>query len=194
MSGQVVGYVRVSSIDQNPARQLDGVEIDKKFLDKCSGSTTNRPALKDAMEYLREGDRLVVHALDRLGRNLRDLVNIVEHLVSKGVSVEFKKENLIFNGDDSPMSKLLLHIFGGVAEFELSLAKERQREGQQKAKAMGKKIGRHKSLTLDHARQAKTLRATGLSMQKVADEMKISRKSVYNLMNELKASNKAEEV
>jgi DNA invertase Pin-like site-specific DNA recombinase len=129
MNGQKIGYKRVSTIDQNTARQLDGVSLDKLFEDKASGKDTNRPELQAALSYCREGDTLVVHSMDRLARSLVDLRGMVTKLTGRGVAVEFVKENLRFNGDDSPMAILLLSLLGAVAEFERSLILERQREG-----------------------------------------------------------------
>jgi len=90
--GQRVGYLRVSTVDQNTDRQLDGIALDKVFTDKASGKDTNRPELTRALEYVREGDILVVHSMDRLARNLEDLRRIVRELTGRGVRVEFVKE------------------------------------------------------------------------------------------------------
>ena len=127
--GQTVGYVRVSSIDQKEARQLEGLTVDKVFTDKASGEDTNRPQLERALEFLREGDTLVVHSMDRLARNLDDLRRIVLTLTAKAVRVQFLKKSLTFIGEDSPMSNLMLSIMGAFAQFQRELIKERQREG-----------------------------------------------------------------
>ena len=142
-----VGYIRVSTLDQNTERQLDGQELDKVFTDKASGKDTKRPQLQAALDYLREGDSLVVHSMDRLARNLDDLRRIVLGLTSKGVLVEFVKERLTFTGEDSAMSQLLLSVMGAFAEFERSLIRERQREGIALAKKAGVYKGRKPSLT-----------------------------------------------
>src|SRR6266567_84011 len=118
MKGHRIGYIRVSSISQNTERQLDGVDLDKVYTDKVSGKDTNRPALTEMLGFVREGDHILVHSLDRLGRNLDDLRKIVKQLTSKGITIEFKKENLCFSGDDSPMATLLLSVMGAFAEFE----------------------------------------------------------------------------
>jgi DNA invertase Pin-like site-specific DNA recombinase len=97
---QRVGYIRVSTLDQNTIRQLEGVTLDKTFTDKASGKDTHRPALVAALEYVREGDVLVVHSLDRLARNLEDLLGLVRKLTERGVTVEFISERLTFSGDD----------------------------------------------------------------------------------------------
>src|SRR3984885_4474942 len=133
--GERVGYQRVSTIDQNVGRQLDAATGNKLFIDKASGKDIHRPELARALDYVRAGDTLVVHSMDRLARNLEDLRRIVRELTAKGVKVEFAKENLTFAGDDSPMNTLLLSMLGAVAEFERSMILERQREGIAIAKA-----------------------------------------------------------
>jgi len=95
-SGKRIGYVRVSSVDQNDARQLEGLVVDKTFADKASGKDTNRPQLQAMFEFVREGDHIYVHSMDRLSRSLRDLQEVVERLTSKGISVTFVKETLTF--------------------------------------------------------------------------------------------------
>src|SRR5271167_1807931 len=92
--GKRVGYIRVSSVDQNTERQLEGVELDKTFTDKASGKDVNRPQLQAALEYLRDGDVLVIHSMDRLARNLRDLQNLVAELNARNIAVAFVKEHL----------------------------------------------------------------------------------------------------
>jgi DNA invertase Pin-like site-specific DNA recombinase len=95
-SGKRIGYLRVSSVDQNEARQLDGIQLDKVFTDKASGKDVNRPQLAAMLEFVREGDQIFVHSMDRLSRSLRDLQEVVEKLTAKGITINFKKENLTF--------------------------------------------------------------------------------------------------
>jgi DNA invertase Pin-like site-specific DNA recombinase len=178
--GQRVGYQRVSTIDQNTERQLDGVEVDKVFTDKASGKDTNRPQLACALEYVREDDTLVVHSMDRLARNLEDLRRIVRELTSSGVKVEFVNESLTFAGDDSPMNTLLLSMLGAVAEFERSMIIERQREGIAIAKAAGKYKGRQASLSQMQAGELRERLAKGESVTALATEYGVSRQTVYN--------------
>jgi DNA invertase Pin-like site-specific DNA recombinase len=142
MNGQRVGYKRVSTVDQNSARQLDGVLIDKCFEDKASGKDMRRPQLQAAVSYCREGDTLICHSMDRLARNCNQLLDIVGDLTKRGVAVEFVKENLTFTGEDSPIAMLLLTLIGAVAQFERSIILERQREGIALARAAGKYKGR----------------------------------------------------
>ena len=127
MQGQRIGYVRVSSYDQNPERQLDQVEIGKLFTDKASGKDTQRPQLEAMLGFVREGDTVVVHSMDRLARNLDDLRRLVQKLTQRGVRIEFLKEGLVFTGEDSPMANLMLSVMGAFAEFERALIREQQR-------------------------------------------------------------------
>ena len=118
MNGKNIGYIRVSSIDQNTARQLEGVTLDKTFIDTCSGKDTRRPGLMACLDYVREGDTLHVHSIDRLARNLQDLLHIIESLKQRAVAVVFHKEGLTFSGKEAPFQKLQLQIIGAVAQFE----------------------------------------------------------------------------
>ena len=178
--GQVVGYRRVSSVDQNEARQLEGLTLDKVFTDKASGKDTKRPQLERALEFLREGDVLVIHSMDRLARNLDDLRSIVMKLTKRGVSVQFLKESLTFTGEDSAMATLLLSVMGAFAEFERSLIKERQREGIALAKKKGEVyLGRKPSLDAERADQLRQRAGAGENKAALAREFKISRAALY---------------
>ena len=179
MNGHRIGYVRVSSTDQNTARQLEGVPLDKVFTDHCSGKDMNRPQLALCLEFLREGDTLVVWSMDRLARNLSDLLKMVEDLTRRGIVVEFVKEHLSFTGDDSPMSMLMLSIMGGVAAFERAMIRERQAEGIKIAKAEGKYKGRKRSLSPAQVAELQTRLAAGESKSGIATALNISRETVY---------------
>jgi len=180
MSGKRIGYVRVSSLEQNTERQLDGVQLDKVFTDKASGKDTKRPQLQAALDYVRDGDTLIVHSMDRLARNTEDLLRMVRELTAKHVSVEFVKERLTFSGHgDDPMAHLMMTMLGGFAQFERSLIRERQREGIELAKAKGVYRGRKPSLT---GAQVETLRqrvAAGEKKAVVARDFGISRETLY---------------
>lgn len=179
-TGKRVGYKRVSTLDQSAERQLIGEELDKVFEDKVSGKDTNRPQLQRMLEYVREGDVLVVHSLDRLARNLVDLRQLVDGLIARGVTVEFVKERLIFTGEDSAMSRLLLSVMGAFAEFERSLIRERQREGVAIAKAKGDVYkGRKPSLTPDRAAELRQRVKAGVNKAALAREFGISRAALY---------------
>ncbi len=147
--GQVIGYRRVSSLDQNTARQLDGLELDEVFEDKVSGKSMERPALLAMIKHARKGDTVVVHSMDRLARNLGDLKAIVSQLVTKGAQVRFEKENLVFSGKADAMAELMLNLMGAFAEFERSMIKSRQMEGIAIRKAAGgyAGVGRKREIT-----------------------------------------------
>lgn len=179
ITGQNVGYVRVSTVVQNTARQLDGVQLDKVFEDKASGKNNDRPQLAACLSHLREGDTLHVHSMDRLCRNIDDLRRIVKDLTGRGVVVKFHKEGLSFTGEDSPMSNLLLSMLGAVAEFERSINLERQREGIAIAKSEGKYKGRKPSLTADRIVELRHRAAGGAKKTALAREFGVSRETVY---------------
>lgn len=177
--GQRIGYIRVSSVDQNTERQLDGVQIDRCFTDKASGKDTQRPQLEALVEFVREGDTVVVHSMDRLARNLDDLRKLVQSLTRRGIKVEFMKESLIFSGEDSPMAMLLLSMLGAVAEFERSLIKERQREGIAIAKAKGVYRGRKPALNAEQVQKLRNRIVLGDKKAVIAREFSISRETLY---------------
>ena len=182
MLGQHVGYIRVSSLDQNEERQLEGVELDKTFTDKASGKDTKRPQLETLMSFVRSGDTVVVHSMDRLARNLDDLRRIVQTLTGKGVRIEFMKEHLMFTGEDSPMANLMLSVMGAFAEFERALIRERQLEGIALAKKRGAYKGRKKSLSEAEIAKLREQLAAGVSKVKVAREFGISRETLYQYL------------
>jgi DNA invertase Pin-like site-specific DNA recombinase len=179
-TGQAVGYIRVSSVDQNAARQLDGIKLDRVFQDKVSGKDTNRPALQEMLAFVRDGDTVMVHSIDRLARNLVDLRSLVTVLNGKGVAVSFLKESLTFTTDTAnPMNTLMLNMMGAFAEFERSMIRERQREGIAAAKASGKPTGRPASLTPSQIATIKERAAQGVSKVALASEYKVTRATVY---------------
>lgn len=188
MAGQRIGYVRVSTLDQNTDRQLDGLELDRVFTDKASGKDVNRPELEHLLKFVREGDTVVVHSLDRLARNLDDLRRMVADLTRRGIQIHFVKESLTFTGEDSPMSNLLLSVMGAFAEFERALIRERQREGVTLAKQRGAYKGRKKSLTPDQVTQLKAILATGKSKSQAARELGVSRVTLYSYLEKNAAS------
>lgn len=180
--GQRVGYIRVSTIDQNTARQLDGVELDRIFEDKASGKDTQRPKLQELLAYVREGDTVVIHSMDRLARNVDDLRRIVSDLTKRGVRVEFVREGLVFAGDDSPMSNLLLTMLGAVAEFLRAQTLENQREGIAKAKQAGKYKGRKKALSAVQINQVRERVAAGEAKTAIARDLGVSRETLYQAL------------
>ncbi|WP_258725880.1 recombinase family protein [Cellulomonas sp. NS3] len=177
-----VGYIRVSSLDQNTVRQLDGIEVERVFTDRASGKDTARPQLDELIAFVRDGDTVVVHSMDRLARNLDDLRRLVRTLTAKGVRIEFTKEGLTFTGEDSPMSTLLLSVMGAFAEFERALILERQREGIAAAKQRGVYTGRRPALTPESAQQLRERAAAGEPKSALAKEFGISRETLYSYL------------
>lgn len=180
--GKTIGYIRVSTFEQNEQRQLESVKTDKVFIDKASGKDTVRPQLQALLEYVRDGDTVVVHSLDRLARNLDDLRRLVQSLNAKEVKVQFLKENLLFTGEDSPMSNLLLSVMGAFAEFERTLIRERQLEGIALAKKRGVYKGRKRSLSRDQVAELKSRIASGEKKAHLAKEFGVSRETVYQYL------------
>ncbi len=178
--GQKVGYIRVSSEEQNTIRQLDGIQLDKVFTDTTSGKNTDRPELQRMLEFLRDGDTLFVHSLDRFARNLIDLKTMVNLLVDKGVTIEFKKENISFSKDNNnSMSTLFLSVLGAFAEFERELIRERQREGIEHAKKLGKYKGRKVCLTDEQIVEIKNMVKERYKITDIAKKYKVSRATIY---------------
>ena len=182
MAGQRIGYIRVSTFDQSPERQLENIDVDRIFSDKASGKDVHRPQLEALMDFVREGDTVVVHSMDRLARNLDDLRRIVQTLTERGVCIEFKKEQLSFTGEDSPMAKLMLSVMGAFAEFERALLRERQREGIALAKQRGAYRGRKRALSDAEVAEARLHVAAGKKKAQVARDFDISRETLYKYL------------
>ncbi len=156
-----MGYIRVSSGDQNPDRQLDDVHLDRVFTDHASGKDVHRPQLAALLDFVRDGDTVMVHSMDRLARNLDDLRRLVKMLTQRGIRITFVKEQLTFTGEDAPLAQLLLSVMGAFAEFERALIRERQREGIALAKKRGVYKGRKPSLRPDQVVQLRQRVAQG---------------------------------
>ena len=182
MRGQRIGYIRVSTLDQNPDRQLEGAQVSKVFTDQASGKDTQRPQLDALLGYIREGDTLVVHSMDRLARNLDDLRRLVQHLTGRGMRIEFIKEGLTFTGEDSPMANLLLSVMGAFAEFERELIRERQREGIALAKQRGAYRGRKPALNAAQMAELCRRAEAGEPKAALAREFGISRATIYEYL------------
>lgn len=178
-TGQSIGYVRVSSVGQNDARQLDGMEFDRVFTDKASGKDTQRPQLQAMLSHVREGDHVYVHSMDRLARSLGDLEGLVKGLTGRGVAVTFVTHGMTFTGDDSPMNTLMLQLLGAVGQFERALIKERQREGIAIAKTRGVYKGRKPSMDEAAKARAREMVAQGTPKARVAEALGVSRSTLY---------------
>lgn len=181
--GSNIGYIRVSSAGQNEGRQLEGVDLEKTFTDKASGGSTDRPKLQEMLEWVREGDIVHVHSMDRLARNLSDLRSTVKQINKKGATVRFQKEGLEFSSDSSsPMSELMLNLLGAVAQFERSLIRERQREGIELAKKRGAYKGRKKALNKSQVEELKAKVEAGAKKAALAREYGITRATLYKYL------------
>ncbi|MDN6660994.1 MAG: recombinase family protein [Corynebacterium variabile] len=185
-NGQVIGYARVSSPQQNLDRQtirLTAAGAQKLFTDTVSGSRRDRPGLDAAVEYLRAGDTLLVASMDRLARSLVDLHTLVDELTTNGITVTFLQEGQSYSANPSPTGKLLLGMLGAVAEFERSIIRERQAEGIARAKARGVYKGRT-PIPPDKIDRARELIAQGVPKARVARDLGISRSALYNHLAE----------
>lgn len=179
--GQVIGYARVSSADQNLGRQLKALEgCDRVFSDKLSGKSTDREQLQEMLRYVREGDTLRVTSPDRLARSTRDLLAMVEELKGRGVAVEFL-DNPALN-TDTPQGAFMLTILGAVAELERSVIRERQMEGIALAKAAGR-YAKGPKLTAEQIAEARQRVADGVPKAVVARELRISRQTLYTALS-----------
>ncbi len=185
MTGHKVGYIRVSSVGQNTERQLEGIDLHKTFTEKVSAKTKNRPILEDCLGFVREGDELHVHSIDRLARNLVDLQSIVTEMNEKGVSVHFHKEGLHFTGDsDNSINKLMLQMMGAFAEFERNLIRERQAEGIANAKKKGVRFGKAPKLSLDQVAEVKAMAADRYNKTEIAKKYNVTRQTIYNVLKQ----------
>ena len=178
----VVGYRRVSSASQSLDRQeLEG--CDKVFEEKITGAKRDRPELNRMLDYIRDGDEVHVHSIDRLARDLRDLQSIIEQINDKDATITFIKEKLTFkpSAQADPFAKLQLHLMGAFAEFERSIIRERQREGIARAKERGVYAGRKASIDVE---KVKSLHASGVGASEIANALGIGRASVYRLLSQ----------
>ena len=178
-SKAIVGYRRVSSFDQALDRQeLEGAE--RIFEEKESGAKRDRPALLEMINYIRDGDTVIVHSIDRLARDLRDLQDIIEKINVKGAAISFQTEGLTFKADKAdPIATLQLQMMGAFAQFERAIIRKRQAEGIAKAKDRGVYKGRKQSIDAEKVRR---LHEEGYGASEIARAMDVGRASVYRLL------------
>jgi DNA invertase Pin-like site-specific DNA recombinase len=183
----LVGYARVSTDDQNLNLQMDALDqagCEQIFEDKLSGAKAERPGLHQALQYTRAGDTIVVWRLDRLSRSLKELIEMVTLLESKGIGLKSLQEAI---DTSSSSGKLIFHIFGALAEFERNLIRERTQAGLQAARARGRKGGRPKALNKD--KQALAVRLYDEkkhSVDKICEMMGISKPTLYKYIEAAK--------
>lgn len=185
-----VGYVRVSTKEQNTARQeeiMKSLEVDKIYIDRLSGKNTDRPALLEMLRFVREGDTIVVESISRFARNTKDLIELTEQLNNKQVQFISQKEKI---DTDTPAGKFMLTIFGAVAELEREYIRQRQREGIEIAKENGKYKGRPEK-QLDNFSEVYVQWKKGEITAKFASEqLGISRSTFYRKVSEHEKDNK----
>lgn len=176
----LIGYARVSTQDQNPSLQTDALKTagcDKIFIEKASGAQRDRPELKAALDFLRQGDTLVVWKLDRLARSLKQLIETIETLDQRGIGFKSLTESI-----DTTTSggRLVFHIFGALAEFERTIIRERTRAGLESARSRGKRGGRPKGLTEQDIQVAKAMLADSkITVEEVARRLKVAPSTLY---------------
>lgn len=195
--GQRIGYARVSSTDQNLARQIAALgEVHRLFEEKQSGARREgRTALAEMIAYAREGDTVVVSSMDRLARSVVDLNQIVGELVAKGVVVEFVTERVSFRpGATDPFAEFQLNIMASFAQFERAIAKERQAEGIRAAKARGVYQGRPRKLTAAQLTEARDLAATGVPKAQIARRLGVNRSTLHRALIAVQTSSDARAV
>ena len=182
-----IGYARVSTGLQNLNLQEDRLNqygCEKIFSDHISGSRSKRPGLDKAIEFARSGDTIVVWRLDRLGRNMEDLITLVNELNNRGVSFHSLEENITMDKSSST-GQLLFHLFAAFAEFERNLILERSSAGRIAARARGRYGGRPEKLNKQDLKLLKTLYDNGTPIKTIAEQWKVSRTTIYRYLNKL---------
>ncbi|MDQ0205229.1 recombinase family protein [Alkalicoccobacillus murimartini] len=188
--GKVISYVRVSTVDQNDLRQIKAIEersnIDKWFIEKVSAKDKGRKQLQAMLEYTREGDTVVINDFSRLARSTKDLLDLVELMKKKNVTLISLKENI---NTSTPQGKLMLTMIGAINEFERMNMLERQREGIAIAKKQGKYRGR-KAIVIDDRFKALQIKYMNreINKTKFAKELGVSRTTLYKMLNEYEVS------
>lgn len=175
-----LAYKRVSTFEQNPGRQLDGLKFDKEFIDYCSGSTIDRPQFAALMDFARDGDTIHIHSIDRAARNLKALLDWLDECSQKNIALKFHTEGLEIKGKDDHQSRFIVQIFGAAAEFWLNLQAEARQEGIKRAQAAGKYKG--KQINRDKQKTALKLKSDGLSIRKIAKQIGVAPSTVQRYL------------
>lgn len=177
-----IAYIRVSTVEQNEQRQIEAMEkynIEKWFTEKVSAKDTNRPKLKELLDFAREGDTIHIHDFSRLARSTKDLLDIVETLNSKGINLVSNKENI---DTSTPTGKLMLTMIGAINEFERANLLERQREGIAIAKREGKYKGRNSKMPPDFEMYYQQYMKRQISKSEMAKQLGISRPTLDKII------------
>ena len=181
-----IAYIRVSTNEQNTDRQLNGLTFDRTFTEKVSGANVKRPELESMLDYIRDGDHVYVHSIVRLARSLVDLNVIVSKAITKGATVHFETEQLVFDGSNENIHQTLhFNMLGAFAQFERSLIKQRQREGIEKAKERNAyaNVGRKSALNKEQIKELVSLKAQGAKVQDLMNQFGVSRTSIYSYVS-----------
>lgn len=181
-----IAYIRVSTVEQNEQRQIEAMEkyqIEKWFIEKVSAKDTNRPKLQEMLDYAREGDTIHIHDFSRLARSTKDLLDIVEKLNQKGITLISNKENI---DTSTPTGKLMLTMIGAINEFERTNLLERQREGIAIAKRNGKYKGRKPVSIPDFEKHYQRYMKREISKSQLAKDLNISRPTLDKIIKEYK--------
>lgn len=178
-----IGYIRVSSVQQNNERQLDGIQLDKVFTETASGKNADRPQLKAMLEYVREGDVIHCHELSRLGRSVKDTLTIIDDIKAKGASVVFHKEGITAGAEETAASKMMLNVFAAVAQMEREMMLERQAEGYAAAKQAGRIAKRGHGKNVDRVGIVSAL-AAGQSIRTIAKDFNVGISTVQRIKKE----------
>lgn len=185
VTGQLVGYARVSTTDQNLDRQVAQLQkagATEIYKEKISGASRERLQLEEMLRYLRKGDQLIVTSMDRLARSFLDLYTIVDDLISRGVSVRFLRESQTYSSHSDPVAVLMLGVLGSVAQFERAIMRERQAEGIEQAKKRGAYKGRALAMNEASIKQAREMIDMGVPKADVARRLGVSRATLYRYL------------
>lgn len=184
----IIGYARVSTHDQNLDLQLDALKkagCTEIFQEKVSGAKKERPELQKLLDYLRPGDVVVIWKLDRLGRSLKDLIELVEHIKAKGVELKSLQDNI---DTSTPTGKLTFNIFASIAQFERDIIRERTKAGLAAARARGRLGGRPKGLSKEAEKKAKIAKSLYLSgdysIREITEQLQISKPTLYKYLRQ----------
>lgn len=185
-----IGYVRVSTKEQNTARQeelMKALGVDKVYIDRMSGKDMERPSLREMMNFVREGDSVIVESISRFARNTKDLLELTEELNNKRVQFISQKENI---DTDTPTGKFMLTVFGAVAELEREYIKQRQKEGIEIAKEQGKYKGRQPKQLGTFIEIYEQWKAENITATFASKQLNISRSTFYRRVTDYEGNNK----
>lgn len=184
MTGRKVGYKRLSSVDRFSDQQLTNYDLDMIHTDHCNAGSRNKPELTICLKNLQRGDVFYVHSMDKLTNNLKEVISIVEGLIRTGVAIYFHEEELWFSSNKDQQQQLQLKVLTAASSFEKSIKRQSKREGMKAAQIIGKPIGAPKKLTPNNIEEIQTLKQQSLPVTEIAKRFNVSRKTIYNALQE----------